>query len=80
MAASRGAAQVEAAEAEAAAHQALEAGHAEVMKLRRKWDDLNNQVAALVREREALLEQIAEDKAEWVRLQQVSQAFGDGMQ
>lgn len=67
----RSAAQVEAAEAEAAAQQALEAGHAEVMVLRRKWDELSSQVAGLARERDVLLDQIAEDKAEWARLQQV---------
>jgi hypothetical protein len=71
LAAVRGTAQVEASEAETAAQQALEAGHAEVMVLRRKWDELSSQVAGLSRERDVLLDQIAEDKAEWARLQQV---------
>ena len=41
------------------------------MSLRRKWDELSNQVAGLTHERDVLLDQIAEDKAEWARLQQV---------
>jgi septal ring factor EnvC (AmiA/AmiB activator) len=72
LAAARSAAAAEAEEAEAAAQQALEAGHAEVMKLRRRWDELSAQVAGLGQERDALLEQIAEDKVEWARLQQVN--------
>lgn len=67
----RGVAEAQAAEAEAAAQQALEAGHAEVMKLRRKWDELSGTVAALARERDALLDATAEEKAQWARMQQV---------
>lgn len=78
LAASRSAAQSEAAEAEAAAQQALEAGHGEVMKLRRRWDELAAAVERLGGEREAVLEQIEGDKAEWARLQQVRGARGMG--
>jgi chromosome segregation ATPase len=78
LAAARGAAAAEAAEAEAAAQQALEAGHAEVMRLRRRWDELSGRVAALAQERDALAGQIADDKAEWARLQQARRRAGRG--
>jgi chromosome segregation ATPase len=74
LAAARGAAQAETAQAEAAAQQALEAGHAEVMKLRHKWDELSSCIAGLGRERDALQEEIAQEKSDWSSLHQVGAA------
>lgn len=42
------------------------------MKLRRRYDELTAEVTALVQQRELLLTQMSDDKAEWEKLQRVS--------
>jgi hypothetical protein len=44
----------------------------QVMKLRRRYDELTSEVTGLVQQRELLLTQISDDKAEWEKLQRVS--------
>ena len=43
----------------------------QVMKLRRRYDDLASEVSNLVQQRELLLTQMSEEKAEWEKLQRV---------
>ena len=43
----------------------------QVMKLRRRFDDLSEQVARLTQQRELLLTQMADDQAQWEKRQQV---------
>jgi hypothetical protein len=110
---SKASAQAEADEADAAAQQALETGHAEVawgwqsvhmtrtvshgrlfccgfsglsgvsqqvavrlnavqvMKLRRRFEELSSEVSCLTQQRELLLTQMADEQAEWEKRQQV---------
>jgi hypothetical protein len=42
------------------------------MKLRRRYDELTAELSALLQQRELLLTQISDDKAEWEKLQRVS--------
>lgn len=44
----------------------------QVMKLRRRYDELAADVSGLAQQRELLLTQITDDKAEWEKLQRVS--------
>ncbi len=67
----RARAESEASEAEAAAQQALETGHEEVMRLRRKYDEVAAEVEGLVRQRELVLLGIQEERAEWECSQRV---------
>jgi hypothetical protein len=46
------------------------------MKLRRRYDELTAEVSALLQQRELLLTQISDDKAEWEKLQRVSSVAG----
>jgi hypothetical protein len=49
----------------------------QVMKLRRRYDELSTEVAGLVQQRELLLTQISDDKAEWEKLQRVRHGAGN---
>lgn len=44
------------------------------MKLRRRYDDLASEVSNLAQQRELLLTQMLEEKAEWEKLHRVSTA------
>jgi hypothetical protein len=48
----------------------------QVMKLRRRYDELTAEVSALLQQRELLLTQMSDDKAEWEKLQRVSSVAG----
>lgn len=41
------------------------------MKLRRRFDDLSEEVSRLTQQRELLLTQLADDQAQWEKRQQV---------
>lgn len=64
-------ARLESSEAEAAAGQALEAGHGEVMSLREVYVSLQGEVAGLGRERDALAAQLAAERDAWAARQAV---------
>lgn len=69
-------ARLESSEAEAAAGQALEAGHGEVMALREVYVSLQGEVAGLGRERDALAAQLAAERDAWAARQAVGGSGG----
>ena len=66
----------EAAEAESAAGRALEAGHAEVMKMRRRFQEVEKEVLGLEEQRGAMIAAFEEERNAWERQQQVTKERG----
>jgi hypothetical protein len=62
----------EAAEAEEAAGRALEAGHAEVMKMRRRFQEVEKEVMGLEEQRGAIIAAFEDERNAWERQQQVT--------